>query len=146
MNQKLMIAAAMTFAFASSVVNAKDMYYTLAARWCSTEWENKPSQFEITEQGVLFDGIPGKAPACKLKHATKKNEPFGEHVITWRCDLSSAHEPEDKQRPGSRFYEVTERVFTFMIHDSAGGRRFFMVRDKLPLGRAPVRLYEQCRD
>jgi hypothetical protein len=65
MNQKLMIAAAMTLAcasIASSVVNTKDMYYTLAARWCSTEWENKPSQFEITEQGVLFDGIPGKAP------------------------------------------------------------------------------------
>jgi hypothetical protein len=141
-----LIIAMVALACATNAVNAKDMFYVLAARWCSTEWTNKLEQFEITEQGVLYEGVPGEAPVCKLKSATNRAEAFAEHFVTWSCDPSPAHEPEDRPTPPSKFYEVRERLVPFMVHDSNGGRRFFMLRDGLPLGRRPVGIYEQCRD
>jgi hypothetical protein len=102
----LVSAAEMALACATGGVNAKDMFYILASRWCSTEWNNKPKEFEITRQGVLFDGVPGEAPVCKLTGASNRNEPFDEHFVTWRCDPSPAHEPEDRPTGPSKFYEV----------------------------------------
>ena len=140
------ISIALAITLSASVADAKDMFYTLASQWCSTEWtNNKPSQFTITEQGILTDGvISERPPRCMLKSATNKNAAYGEHNITWRCDPTPPHERDDKPTPLFKYYETSERLFTFLIHDSAGGRRFFMMRDKLPVGRSPVRLYEQC--
>jgi hypothetical protein len=140
------IIAMVAVACTASAVSAKDMFYALAARWCSTEWNNKLEKFEITELGMLYDGVPGEAPVCKLTSASNRNEAFGEHFVTWRCDPSPAHEPEDRPTPPSKFYEARERLVPFMVHDSNGGRRFFMLRDRLPLGQTPVGIYEQCRD
>jgi hypothetical protein len=143
---KLMIAAATAvFTFSPTAINAKDMFYGLAARWCSTEWDNKPKEFEIIESGVLFDGVRGEAPVCKLKRASEKNEAFAEHIVTWQCDPHPAHEPEDRPTPKSKFYEVTERLVPFIIRDSNGGRRFFLLRDRLPLGRGRIGIYEMCQ-
>jgi hypothetical protein len=139
-------AAALTFSAITDALNAKDMFYALAARWCSTEWDNKPHEFEILGSGVLYDGARGEAPVCKLKRASEKNEAFAEHIVTWQCDPHPAHEPEDRPTPKFKFYEVTERLLPFIIHDSSGGRRFFLMRDKLPLGRGRVGIYEMCRD
>jgi hypothetical protein len=138
-------AAALTFSAVTDAINAKDMFYGLAARWCSTEWDNKPKQFEITESGVLFDGVPGESPVCKIKSATAKNETFVEHIVTWRCDPQPAHEPEDRPTPRSKFYQLTERLVPFIVHDGDGRRRFFLLRDRLPLGRRPVGIYEMCQ-
>jgi len=146
--KKLMItasAAVLNFSAVTNAVNAKDMFYGLAARWCSTEWDNKPQEFEITESGMLFDGVPGEAPLCKLKTASEKNEAFAAHIVTWRCDPHPAHEPEDKPTPNFKFYEMTERLVPFIIHDRNGARRFFLLRDRLPLGRRPVGIYEMCQ-
>jgi hypothetical protein len=139
-------AAALTFSAFIGAINAKDMFYGLAARWCSTEWDNKPKEFEIVESGMLFDGVRGDAPVCKLKRASEKNEAFVEHIVTWRCDPHAPHEPEDRATPKFKFYEVTERLVPFIIHDSNGARRFFLLRDGLPLGRRPVGIYEMCQE
>jgi hypothetical protein len=146
---KLLIAiaaASLTCNAVTDAVNAKDMFHGLAARWCSTEWDNKPRQFEIEEPGVLYDGARGEAPVCRLKRASDRKDAFAEHVVTWQCDPQPAHEPEDKPTPKSKYYEVTERLVPFIVHDSKGDRRFFLIRDKLPLGRGRVGIYEQCRD
>jgi hypothetical protein len=145
--KKLMITAAATaliFGAATNVTGAKDMFYGLTARWCSTEWDNKPKEFEITGSGVLFDGEPGESPRCKLKSASDKKEAFAEHVVTWRCDPRAAHDPEGRPTPRSKYYDVTERLVPFIIHDSNGGRRFFLLRDRLAPGRRPVGIYEMC--
>jgi hypothetical protein len=139
-------AAALAFGAATNATNAKDMFYGLAARWCSTEWDNKPKEFEIMDSGVLFDGVPGEAPVCKLKRASERNEAFAAHIVTWQCDPSPAHEPEDRPTSKSKFYEVTERLVPFVIHDSNGDRRFFLLRDRLPLGGRLVGIYEMCRN
>jgi hypothetical protein len=139
-------AAALTFSVIAEGINAKDILYGLAGRWCSTKWDNKPKEFEITKSGVLFDGVPGEAPACKTKRATNKNEAFVQHFVTWRCDPHPAHEPEERPTPKYRFYEVAERLVPFTIHDTNGGLRFFLLRDTLPLGRRAVRIYEMCKE
>lgn len=113
-------AAALTFTAVTNAINAKDMFYGLAARWCSTEWDNKPKEFEIIESGILLDGVPGEAPVCKLKSASNKNEAFVEHLVTWRCDPHPAHEPEDRPTPKSNFYEVTERLVPFIMPGGVG--------------------------
>jgi hypothetical protein len=123
--KKLMVtafASVLTFCSATNAVNAKDIFSSLAARWCSTEWDNQPQEIEITEAGVLIDGVPGEAPLCKLKTASEKHEAFAAHIVTWRCDPHPAHEPEDRPTPNLKFYEVTERLVPFIIHDSNGAR------------------------
>ena len=139
-------AAALILGAVTNATNAKDMFYGLAARWCSTEWDNKPKEFEIIDSGVLFDGVRGEAPVCKLKRASQKNEALVEHIVTWRCDPHPAHEPEDRPTPKFKLYDVTERLVPFIIHDSNGKRRFFLLRDRLPLGRKPVGIYERCQE
>ena len=147
--KKLLIASAaatITFCAFADTINAKDMFYGLAARWCSTEWKNKPNEFEILDSGVLFDGVRGEAPVCKVQKASEKNEAFAEHIVTWQCDPQPAHEPEDKSTRKSKFYQMTERLVPFIIHDSNGARRFFLLRDRMPLGRGRVGIYEMCRE
>jgi hypothetical protein len=146
MNRAKVLMAAMLLACSAGVVNARDMFYILASRWCSTEWTgNKIKEFEITDRGLLFDGIPGESSVCTLRNATNRDEPFIEHIVTWRCDPTPSHEPGDRPTPRLKFYEMKERLVPFVIHDSNGGRRFFMIRDKLPIGRTSVGIYEQCR-
>ena len=68
--------------------------------------------------------------------STTNPDSFGEHFMVWRC--------EDKSP--SKVYYLKMRMLTFLIHDSNGGRRFFMLRDVLPLGGRDEGLYEGCRD
>jgi hypothetical protein len=141
----IVAAAALTFSVIGDGTNAQDILHGLAGRWCSTEWDNKPKEFEITKSGVLFDGVPGEAPACKPKRATNKSEAFVQHFVTWRCDPHPAHEPEERATPKYR-YEVVERLMPFTIYDTNGRPRLFLLRDTLPVGRKAVRIYEMCKE
>jgi hypothetical protein len=131
---------AIVFPFAVSGAQAKDMFYSLEARWCDDDGR---MAFEITPDGVLFDGQPGEAPRCVLKNATNRQMPVGEHRITWRCDPTPPHEPGDKPTPRSRLYDLTERLATFVVHDNSGERLWLLVRDR---PRKEIGIYRQCRD
>jgi hypothetical protein len=63
-------------------------------------------------------------------------------VITWRCNPTPPHEPEDKPTPPSKFYEITERWTVFQL--TGPDHRWILLRERLPLGRKPMRKYEAC--
>ena len=142
--KKLLIAAVVVSASAGAV-NAKDPLDGLGARWCNTDRESAPKEIEIVESaGMLFDGIPGEAPSCKLRRVSQKKDAPTERIVTWRCNANPAHEPEGRRILRSRFYEVTERLVPFTIQDSNGAQRFFLVRERVSLTRGPLRIYEKC--
>jgi hypothetical protein len=89
----------------------------------------------------LVDGAVGESPVCTLKNATNRKRLLGDHVMAWRCDPYPPHEPEDKPTPPSKFYDLTERLGSFVLRDEEGGKRFLLVRDRK---NKPIDLFELC--
>jgi len=142
---KSLLIAAVAVGASASLVNAKDQLDGLGARWCNTDRDRTPKEIEIVESvGMLFDGTPGEAPACKIKRVSQRKDASMERIVTWRCNANPAHEPEQRPSLRSRSYEVTERLVPFTIHDSNGAPRSFLLRERLPPARGPLRIYERC--
>jgi hypothetical protein len=143
---KKLLIAAVAIGASASLVNAKDQLDGLGARWCNTDRDSSPKEIEIVESaGMLFDGTPGEAPSCKIKRSLLRRAASTDRIVTWRCDANPAHEPEGRRILRSRSYEVTERLVPFTIQDSNGARRYFLLRDRLPPARGPLRIYEKCK-
>jgi ribosomal protein L35 len=137
-----LIAVAVLAALSASAQaqKPKDMLWGLAGDWCSVD-KSTARRFTITDRGQLIDGNPGEAPICTMKSATNRNQAWGDHVITWRCDPTPPHKPEDKRTPPSKFYDLTERISYFVQRDKEGARNELLMRER----RGRRELFEVCR-
>jgi hypothetical protein len=121
------VLAITAFLATSLRAEAKNMFYGLAASWCD-QGGNKPKRFEITDDGSLIYDL-SRGRVCQIKSATNMDQPFGDYIVTWRCETG----------------EVKEKLSTFVLHDKDGGRRFVLTRENIPR-RGKAQTFEQCRE
>ena len=138
---RLLVTTALALVLTAGA-QARDMFHFLDGKWCDVHTGKSITIVEDAGACILFDGEPGEAPRCMLKRATNRGEPVGDHLVTWRCDPSPPHEPEDRPTPRAKFYDLTERLGIFVFPDSNANRWVLLARAR---PGKPIELFQGCQ-